>query len=381
MPKTALFDPISMRGVDFDNRIVVSPMCQYSADDGMPSDWHVVNVGQYAVSGVGLIFVEKTAVEPIGRITPGCTGIWNDAQAESWARVIAFARNWGSGAKMGMQLGHAGRKASVHAPWGGSGPLGADEGAWQTEGPSAIPHAPTWHVPLAMGNNAIERLKTAYRESTQRTHDAGFDVLELHAAHGYLLHQWLSPIANQRDDRYGGSLENRMRLPLELFDICRAAWPEDKPMGVRISATDYAPHSLWNIEEAVVFAKELEARGCDFIDVSSGGVWPDQEIASLPGYQTGFAARIKAETAKMTVMTVGRIAEPMQAETILQTGQADMVALARGMIYDPRWAWHAAASLGDDRVSYPKQYARSNPKLTHAPARSSPQHDKDRPAP
>ena len=380
MPKTKLFDPIMLGQMEIPNRIVVSPMCQYSAVDGVPSDWHLVNIGQYAVSGAGLIFVEATGVEAIGRITPGCTGIWDDACEAGWRRVIEFNANWGTGAKMGMQLGHAGRKASVNAPWGGSGPLSAEDGAWQTEAPSAIPHAPHWHVPLAFGDNAIERLKTAFREATIRSDRAGFDVLEIHAAHGYLLHQWLSPIANQRDDQYGGSLENRMRLPLELYDLCREVWPAEKPLGVRVSATDYAPHSSWAIEETIAFAEALKARGCDFIDVSSGGIWPDQEIASAPGYQTGFSHAVKSATG-ITTMTVGRITDPQQAETILQTGQADMIALARGMIYDPRWAWHAAVALGDDRAAFPNQYARSHPSLTHAPARSSPQHNADRPAP
>lgn len=371
MPRTKLFDPLKLRGVELPNRIVVSPMCQYSAVDGVASDWHLVNIGQWATSGPGLIFVEATAVEAIGRITPGCTGIWDDTTEAAWQPVVDFVRNWGSGGKLAMQLGHAGRKASVNPPWGGSGPLSAEQGAWQTEGPSAIPHDPSWHMPVAMGDNAIARLKAAFVEATERTARLDFDVLELHAAHGYLLHQWLSPLGNQRDDQYGGSLENRMRLPLEIFDLCREVWPEDKPMGVRISATDYAEHSSWAIEEAIAFTEALQAHGCDFIDVSSGGSWPEQQIASAPGYQTGFAGAIRAATG-MTTMTVGRITEALQAETILQTGQADLVALARGMIYDPRWAWHAAVALGDDRAAFPQQYARAHPSLHHAPARSSP---------
>ena len=375
--KTRLFDPIRMRDVEIPNRIVVSPMCQYSAHNGVGDDWHLVNLGQYALSGVGLAFVEATAVEPVGRITHGCLGLWDDETEAAIAPIVAFFRNHGT-ARIGMQLGHAGRKASVNEPWGGSGPLGPDQNPWQTVAPSAIPHASHWHTPTALGDNALADLTAAFVQATERSARLDFDVLELHAAHGYLVHQFLSPLCNQRDDKYGGSLENRMRYPLELFDAVRAAWPDNKPLGVRVSATDYVERSSWHLDETIAFAEALKERGCDFIDVSSGGIAPEQEIVSAPGYQTGMAAEIKRATG-LTTLAVGRITSPEQAESILVTGQADMVLLARGITYDPRWAWHAAVTLGDERVQYPHQYARSHPSLHWVPARSSPQHNPDKP--
>ncbi len=359
---TKLFEPISLRGVEIPNRITVAPMCQYTARDGTAGDWHLVHLGQFAVSGPGLVFVEATGVEAEGRITPGCTGLYSDENEAAMKPIVKFFRNYG-GAKIGMQLAHAGRKASCNVPWDGAAPLSADQGAWETVGPSALPYAPGWHTPVALNNNSMQRVKDAFVQATKRALRLEFDVIEMHSAHGYLFHQFLSPISNQRDDEYGGSLENRMRFPLEVFDAIRAEWPEDRPIGVRFSATDWVESSNWNVDEATVYAAALKEHGCDFIDVSSGGNSPEQQIDVGPGYQAGFAGHIRRETG-ITTMAVGKITDPIQAETILKSSQADMVALARGITYDPRWVWHAAEALGDlDKAAYPQQYARSHPSL------------------
>jgi 2,4-dienoyl-CoA reductase-like NADH-dependent reductase (Old Yellow Enzyme family) len=363
-----LFEPIRLRDLDLQNRIVVAPMCQYSAHDGTPNDWHLMHLGQFAVSGVGLTLVEAAGVEPEGRITPGCVGLWNDEHEEAYARIIKFYRDYGS-AKIGIQLAHAGRKASVDLPWRGGKPLTPEQGAWQTVGPSALPYGPGWHTPEAFGDNSLARVKQAFVSATERAARLDFDAVEIHSAHGYLLHQFLSPISNQRTDEYGGSHENRLRFPLEVFDAVRAVWPESKPLGVRFSATDWVAGS-WDIEECVAYAEALKARGCDFFDVSSGGNSPDQKIATAPGYQVRFAAEIKRATG-VTTMAVGRITEAHQAETILQSGQADMIALARGMLYDPRWPWHAAQELGAE-AAFPPQYARSHPTLQGEPIPGNP---------
>ncbi|MGF1650859.1 MAG: NADH:flavin oxidoreductase/NADH oxidase [Hyphomicrobiaceae bacterium] len=363
-----LFSPIALRDLQLDNRIVVAPMCQYSAHHGSAMDWHLMHLGQFAVSGVGLVLVEATGVEPEGRITPGCVGLWNDENEAALARIVRFYRDYGS-AKIGIQLAHAGRKASADLPWRGGRALEPGNGAWTTVGPSAIPYGPGWHTPEALGDNSLARVRQAFIQSTQRADRLDFDAIEIHGAHGYLLHQFLSPISNQRTDEYGGSLENRMRFPLEIFDVVRANFPSHKPVGVRFSATDWIAGG-WDIEEAVVFARELEKRGCDFFDVSSGGLAPAQQIGSAPGYQVRFAADVKRATGVPT-MAVGRITAAHQAETILQSGQADMIALARGMLYDPRWPWHAAADLGDD-ATFPPQYARSHPSLQGLPVPGNP---------
>lgn len=370
MPKTRLFDPITLRGVEIPNRITVAPMCQYTANDGIAGNWHLVHLGQFAISGAGLTFVEATGVEPDGRISPGCTGLWSDAHEEAFRPIIDFFRSYGSG-KIGMQLAHAGRKASVDVPWAGGAPL-KDDRAWQTWGPSAEAYDDGWHTPAELGDNSLQRIKHAFVEATERCVRLDFDVVELHSAHGYLMHQFLSPISNKRQDQYGGSLENRMRFPLEVFDAIRAVWPDDKPLGVRFSATDWVPGSGWDVPDAIAYTKELAARGCDFVDVSSGGNSPDQAIKVGPGYQTSFAAEVKRQVPEMTVMAVGKITDPFQAEHILQTGQADMVALARGITYDSRWAWHAAAALGDERAAFPPQYARSHPTLQGLPIPGNP---------
>lgn len=368
--QSRLFDPIRLRDLEIPNRITVAPMCQYTARDGVPGTWHLVHLGQFAISGPGLVLVEATGVEPEGRISPGCTGLWSDAQEEAFRPIVEFYRDYGA-AKIGIQLGHAGRKASTNVPWKGGKPLSSADGAWQTCAPSALPYGDGWHQPEALGDNALARVRDAFVQSAVRALRIGFDLIELHAAHGYLLHQFLSPISNQRDDQYGGSLENRMRFPLEVFDAVRAVWPAEKPLGVRFSATDWVEDSSWDLAESVAFAAALKDRGCDFVDVSSGGNSPLQQISVGPGYQTGFAAEVKRQTG-ITTMAVGKITDPHQAETILTTGQADMIAMARGITYDPRWAWHAAEALGDSRAAFPPQYARSHPTLQGEPVPGNP---------
>jgi NADPH2 dehydrogenase len=363
-----LFAPISLRSLDLANRIVVSPMCQYSANDGTMTDWHLMHLGQFAVSGAGLVFVEATGVEPEGRITPGCTGLYSDQNEAEMARVIRFFRDYGN-ARIGIQLAHAGRKASSDLPWNGGAALKPEQGAWQTVAPSAIPYGPGWHVPDAMTGQTLQRVRDGFVQATRRAVRLGFDAIELHSAHGYLLHTFLSPLSNRRDDAYGGSLENRMRYPLEVFGAIRAEWPEDKPLGVRFSASDWIEGG-WDLEGSIAYAQALKARGCDFVDVSSGGLAPEQEIVAGAGYQTRFAGEIRRATG-MTTMAVGRITDPVQAETILASGQADMVALARGMLFDPRWPWHAAEALRD-QAAFPAQYMRAHPSMQGLPVPGNP---------
>ena len=351
-----LFSPITLRGTEVSNRIVVSPMCQYSATDGTVGDWHLMHLGQYAISGAGLVFVEATGVEPEGRITPGCPGLYSDENEGALTRVIQFCRDYGN-AKIAIQLGHAGRKSSISPTWKGSKPVGIEEGGWQTVAPSAVAHAPGWPQPAALDEAGLSRVKDAYTQAVRRALRIGFDVFEIHAAHGYLLHEFLSPLSNQRTDSYGGSQENRMRFPLEVFEAVRREIPDDLPFGVRVSATDWVDGG-WDINGTVEFAKALKERGCDFIDTSSGGLSHEQKITLGPGYQTGFAEQIRQQCDIPTI-AVGMITDPHQAESILQSGQADMIALARGMLYNPRWAWHAAHELGE-QVSFPPQYHRSH---------------------
>ena len=332
------------------------------------TDWHLMHLGQYAVGGAGLVFVEASGVEPEGRITPGCPGLYSDENEVSMARVIQFFRDYGA-AKIGIQLAHAGRKASADVPWNGAAPLTQENGAWQTVSASAEPYADGWHTPEALTILGMKRVKQAFVQATKRAVRLGFDVIEVHSAHGYLLHQFLSPLSNKRDDRYGGPLENRMRFPLEIFQAVRNEAP-DIPVGVRFSATDWVESSSWNEEEATVFTEKLQALGCDFIDVSSGGNSPLQDIKVGAGYQVGFADHIKRETGILT-MAVGQITEAKQAETIISTGQADFVALARGMLYDPRWAWHAAEVLRAQAI-FPPQYMRSHPSLQGEPIPGNP---------
>ncbi len=358
-----LFSAIALRGVELSNRIVVSPMCQYSATDGTMSDWHIMHLGQFAAAGAGLIFVEATGVEAAGRISPGCAGLYSDENEAAMARVVAFCRQHGT-SKIGIQLGHAGRKASMSVPWGKGGAVPPQEGGWQTFAPSAVAFASTYTMPTALDTEGLARVKAAFVQATQRAHRVGYDVIEIHAAHGYLLHQFLSPLSNQRNDAYGGDLAGRMKFPLEVFAAMRAAWPVDKALGIRVSATDWVAGG-WDLEQTTSFANELKSRGCDFIDVSSGGLSSDQKMEVGPGYQTRFAAEVKRATGLAT-MAVGMITDPHQAEHILMSGQADMVALARALLYDPRWPWHAAEALGD-RASFPPQYQRSHSRFLAKP--------------
>jgi NADPH2 dehydrogenase len=356
-----LFSPIDLRAVTLPNRIAVAPMCQYQATDGVPNDWHLVHLGQFAQSGPGLIITEATGVEPEGRITPGCTGLYSDACEEGFARILRFARSVGT-SRLGIQLAHAGRKASTVPPWEGGAPVPG--GGWQTFSASADPYLPAWPAPVALDGDGMARVRAAFVQATERAARLGFDLVEIHAAHGYLLHQFLSPLSNRRGDAYGGSLENRMRFPLEIFAAVRAAFPADRPVLLRLSATDWVEGG-WDPAQAVVFASALRDLGCDMIHVSSGGLDPRQAIVPGPGYQVEFSGRIRRE-AGVPTMAVGQITEPLQAETILRGGQADMVALARGMLWDPRWVWHAAVALGEE-LSLPAPYARANPALRGQP--------------
>ncbi len=365
-----LFTPIHLSDVELRNRIIVAPMCQYSAHEGLATDWHLMHLGQFAVSGVGLIIVEATGVSPQGRISPGCLGLWSDDHQAALSRIVSFCHDFGH-AKMGIQLAHAGRKASTDLPWRGGAPIPAsDPRGWQTLGPSATPYSPAFDVPLALDEAGMSAIIEEFTAAARRADAAGFDVVELHMAHGYLLHEFLSPLSNQRNDSYGGSLDGRMRFPLAVFDAVRAVWPRHKALGVRISATDWVAESSWTVDEASIFTAALKAAGADFIDVSSGGNSPLQNIDAGPGYQTGFAARIKQDVGLPT-MAVGQITEPRQAEAILRSGQADMIALGRGMLYNPRWAWHAAEAL-DAEAAYAPQYMRSNKALRGLPVPGNP---------
>ena len=354
--QSKLFEPIQLRGLELANRIIVSPMCQYQSVDGSMTDWHIMHVGNYAISGAGLFFVEATGVEAAGRISPGCTGLYSDENEAAMRRVLEFCRQHGE-TKIGIQLAHAGRKASTHLPWEGRGPLGNDEGAWDTFAPSAVPNGDNWPTPTALDNAGMDRIKQAFVQATERSARIGFDAIEIHSAHGYLLHSFLSPLSNKRDDNYGGSLENRMRYPLEVFEAMRAVWPDDKPLGYRVSGTDWIEGG-WTIEDTVELSRQLQQRGCDFMDISAGGVAPVPTLANDvgPGYQTELAAEVKRQTGIQT-MAVGMIAEPKQAEHIVRSGQADMVAMARGMIFNPRWPWHAAVAL-DAEVTITPTYDR-----------------------
>jgi len=354
-----LFDPITLGGVEFANRIAVSPMCQYSAEDGSANDWHLQHLGALTMSGAGLLIVEMTGVEPEARITPHCLGLYSDANERALARVVALCRRWGS-AKLGIQLAHAGRKASVKVPWEGGKPLTPGEGAWQTVASSAIPFDDGWPVPQALDEAGLARICGAFVAATKRANRLGFDLLELHGAHGYLLHNFVSPVSNRRGDGYGGGFANRMRFPLEVATAVRAVWPLDKALGMRITGSDWIDGGL-GPDDAAVFAAELEAVGFDYVCVSSGGISPQARVAVAPGYQVPFAEAVK-KAGNITVQTVGMIADPRQAETILAEGRADCVALARGFLDDPRWAWHAADELGV-KVACPPQYRRARPEL------------------
>jgi 2,4-dienoyl-CoA reductase-like NADH-dependent reductase (Old Yellow Enzyme family) len=355
-----LFSPVDFGPLRLSNRIVIAPMCQYSAEKGRATDWHAFHWPNLAQSGAGLAIIEATAVEPRGRISWADIGLWDDATEQAFANALAATRRH-SAMPLGVQLAHAGRKASTHRPWDHHGAAIPPDHAhgWQTVSASAIPYAEGGLPPIALDQAGIDDVIAAFVASAQRAVRLGLDLIEIHAAHGYLLHQFLSPLSNRRDDAYGGSLENRMRLLLQVFDAVKAAVPATMALGVRISATDWVDGG-WDLAQSIVLVKALDARGCHFIDVSSGGLHPAQRIAAVPGYQVPFADAIKRGVA-MPVIAVGLITEPQQADDILQQGQADAVALARGILYDPRWPWHAAAALGAD-VAVAPQYLRSAPR-------------------
>jgi 2,4-dienoyl-CoA reductase-like NADH-dependent reductase (Old Yellow Enzyme family) len=357
MSGSVLFQPIQLRGLTLENRIMVSPMCQYSAVEGSMTDWHLAHLGMLANSGAALLCFEMTDVEPIGRITPGCSGLYSEANEAALRRVVAHCREHGQ-AKLAIQLAHAGRKASTAPPWDSRKSLTPREGGWEPVAPSAISMGEGELVPRALALAEIKALIAKFADATRRVRRLGLDAIELHAAHGYLMHEFLSPLSNRREDEYGGSLANRMRFPLEVFAAVRAEWPEDRPLGVRLSCTDWAEGG-WDIEQTLALARELKKLGCDWIDASSGGLIKSQIIPVAPGYQVPFAERIRKETGIATI-AIGLITEARQAEAIVAEGKADIVSLARGFLWDPRWAWHAALALGA-APQIPKQYLRSRP--------------------
>lgn len=352
-----LFSATCIGNLKLDNRIVIAPMCQYSADEGKATAWHRIHLGQLALSGAGLLIIEATAVEAIGRISPGDLGLWNDETEAALGTVLKDIRAYSS-VPVGIQLGHAGRKASCAVPWEGGHQLAPDQGGWQTVAPSALAFAQNERTPSALTLEDLAGLKQAFVDSAKRAARLGIELIELHAAHGYLLHQFLSPLSNQRSDQYGGSLENRMRFPLEVFRAVRDAVTDSLPVGVRLSATDWVDGG-WDTRQSVAFSQALEKAGCNYIHVSSGGLSPQQSITVGPGYQLSFAREIRQQIS-IPVIGVGLITEAQQAEEVLAHGDADLVALARAVLYDPRWPWHAAAELGDVATA-PPQYLRSEP--------------------
>lgn len=354
-----LFQPWRLGSLELANRIVVAPMCQYSAEEGSATDWHMIHLGHLALSGAGLLITEATAVSAEGRITPTDLGLYSDANEEALARVMKAIRAY-SPVPVAIQLAHAGRKGSSQAPWDGGKQIKPDQpGGWLTEAPSNLPHSEGEVAPMTLDRDGLARVRDAFAAAAKRADRLGIDGIEVHGAHGYLLHEFLSPLSNRRDDEYGGSAENRMRFPLEVFDAVRAAFPAEKPVWMRVSATDYVEGG-WDVEQTVMLAKALKERGAPAIHVSGGGVSPNQKIELRPGYQVDFAARIKAESGLPTI-AVGLITEAEQAEEIIASGKADAIALARAILYDPRWPWHAAAKLGANVIA-PKQYWRSQPR-------------------
>ena len=358
MPDAKLFTPFKVGSLELANRIVVAPMCQYSAEDGGMTDWHVIHLGHLALSGGALLTIEATAVCPEGRITYGDVGLYSDATEAAMGHTLKSVRRW-SDIPIAIQLAHAGRKASTEVPWNGGAQIapGAANG-WQTESASAVPFQEGQNPPTALDRDGLARVRDAFAAAAVRAARLGIDAVQLHGAHGYLLHQFLSPLSNRRTDAYGGSLENRLRFPLEVFDAVRAAFPADRPVTMRVSGTDWAPGG-WDIEQTVAFAEALEARGCSGVHVSSGGLTPAQQIPQGPGYQVPLARAVKAATT-LPVIAVGLISDYEHAEAILGNGDADLIALARAMLFDPRWPWHAAAHFGA-QVKAPSQYLRSQP--------------------
>lgn len=354
-----LFDSLKIRGITLRNRIVVSPMCQYSCEDGLATDWHFVHLGSRAVGGAGLVIAEATAVEARGRISPQDLGLWSDAHIEPLARIVRFVHSQGAAA--GIQLAHAGRKASTTRPWDGGGRVEEGQGGWKDVlAPSAVPFAPDYPMPREISLRDIADVVRAFGEAARRALQAGYRVLEIHAAHGYLLHSFFSPLSNHRSDSYGGSFENRTRIAREVIEAVRRQWPEKFPLFIRISATDWTEGG-WDVEQSVELARMLRPLGVDLVDCSSGGNVPGAKIPMAPGYQTQFAERIRRD-AKILTGAVGLITSAVQAEQILRSGQADLVVLARQMLRDPYWPLHAASQLGVD-VAWPKQYVRAKPHL------------------
>ena len=349
-----LFSSLKLRELTFRNRIFVSPMCQYSSVDGLPTNWHLVHLGSRAVGGAGLVMAEATAVSPEGRISPDDSGIWNDAHAEAFAPIARFIRE--QGAVAGIQLAHAGRKASTDRPWMGGGPLGPEHRGWQPVAPSPLPFAPGYPVPRAVTSADMDAIRIQFVTAAGRAKTAGFQVIEIHMAHGYLLHEFLSPLSNQRKDEYGGSLENRMRFPLSVARQVREVWPADLPLFARISATDWVDGG-WDLAQSVELCRRLKEIGIDLIDCSSGGTVPNADVPTGPGYQTPFATAIKKEVGIATG-TVGFITEPAQAEQIIATGLADAVVLARELLRNPYWPMQAAKALKVE-PSWPVQYLRA----------------------
>ncbi|KQN90515.1 oxidoreductase [Sphingomonas sp. Leaf231] len=354
-----LFQSLDVGGLSLINRIVIAPMCQYSAVDGRMTDWHLIHLGQLALSGAGLLTIEATAVEPEGRISYGDVGLWDDETEAAMARVVDAVRQY-SDMPIAIQLAHAGRKASTDLPWEGGAQLAPEHAnGWQTIAPSPEAFDEKEHAPVALDRGDMKRVRDNFVAATHRAARLGLDAVQIHAAHGYLLHQFLSPLSNRRDDEYGGSLENRMRFPLEVFDAVRAAFPADRPVTVRVSGSDWVDGG-WDAEQTIAFAQALEARGCAAIHVSSGGLDPRQQIPVGPSYQVPLARAVK-QAVSMPVVAVGLITDYEQAEAIVATGDADMIALARTILYDPRWPWHAAAALGA-RVKAANQYLRCQPR-------------------
>ena len=354
---TPLFTPFHLRSITLPNRIGVSPMCEYSSEDGFATDWHLVHLGARAQGGAGLVMVEASAVTPEGRISIGDLGIWKDEHIDKLSHIVRFIHSQGS--RAGIQLAHAGRKASMTVPFGGERLLTPEEGRWETVAPGAIPFSETYSTPKALDEAEIAGIVSAFADAARRANTAGFDFVEIHAAHGYLLHEFLSPLSNQRTDQYGGSFQNRTRLPLEVTDAVRAAWPDHLPLLIRISATDWAEGG-WTPDESVQFARHLREHGVDLVDVSSGGLVPHAKIPAGPAFQVPFAERVRKEAGVPTA-AVGLITEPQQANEIIAKGQADIVLLAREMLRDPYWPLHTAEALGET-VSWPVQYLRAAPR-------------------
>lgn len=352
-----LFSPARIGKLQLENRIVIAPMCQYSAENGKATAWHHIHLGQLAFSGAGLLIIEACAVEPAGRITPADMGLWNDETEAALHAVLQDIRRYSS-MPIGIQLGHAGRKASSAAPWLGGQQLAHDVGGWDAVAPSALAYGEGERPPVELTQEQMKRIKQAFVDSARRAERMGIQLIEMHAAHGYLLHQFLSPLSNQRSDQYGGSLENRLRFPLEVFQAIREAVSQDVAVGVRLSATDWVDGG-WDNAQSIIFSQQLEALGCEYIHVSSGGLSPQQAIQVGPGYQLPFAREIR-EQVNIPVIGVGLVTEAQQAENALRNGDADFIAIARAVLYNPHWPWQAAAELGA-QVSVPPQYLRSEP--------------------